>query len=80
MNKQWQEYCEKYLVLTSREQYLILLSGLVAILFITFYIFIDAKMIENKKSVQTIATLKSTNQSSKLSILEHRLASVTVKP
>ena len=63
MNKQWQEYCNKYLEITPREQYLILLTGLVAIIFITFYMFIDAAMVENKRSTQQIAQLHSSNQS-----------------
>jgi len=70
MSKQWQEYCDKYLVLTVREQYLIFLTGLVAIFFIIFYLFIDAKIIKNKKSAQQIVRLQSSNQSLKFSTLE----------
>ena len=62
MSKQWQEYCNRYLVLTPREQYLIILTGLVAIIFITFYLFIDAGIEENQRSTQQISQLRSTNQ------------------
>lgn len=63
MNKKWQEYCDKYLEITQREQYLILLTGLVAVIFITFYLFIDANLVENRRSTQQIAQLNSSNQS-----------------
>ena len=62
MSKQWQEYCDNYLNLTPREQYLIILTGLVAIIFITFYLFIDAKIFENRKSAQQIVQLRTSNQ------------------
>ncbi len=74
MSKQWREYSDKYLALTTREQYLIFLTGLVAIFFIFFYLFIDAKMIENKKSAQQIMRLQSSNQSLKVSIVEMQTA------
>jgi MSHA biogenesis protein MshJ len=62
MSKQWQEYSDNYLNLTPREQYLIILTGLVAIIFITFYLFIDANIVENRKSVQQIVQLRASNQ------------------
>ncbi|MCI2282832.1 hypothetical protein L3081_04705 [Colwellia sp. MSW7] len=62
MSKQWQEYSDNYLNLTPREQYLIILTGLVAIIFITFYFFIDANIVENRKSVQQIVQLRASNQ------------------
>lgn len=43
MKQQWQEYSDKYLQLTSREQFLLLLTGLVAVFFIISYLFIDDK-------------------------------------
>lgn len=63
MNNKWQEFCDKYLEITPREQYLILLTGLVAIVFITFYLFIDANIVENRRNTQQIAQLNSSNQS-----------------
>ena len=43
MKQQWQEYSDKFQQLTSREQSLLLLTGLVAIFFITTYLYIDDK-------------------------------------
>ncbi len=74
MNKQWQEYSDKYLALTIREQYLIFLTGLVAIFFIAFYLFIDAKVIANKKSATQIVRLQSSIQSLKNSTIEMQTA------
>ena len=74
MSKQWQEYSDNYLELTIREQYLIFLTGLVAIFFITFYLFIDAKMIENRNSAQQIVRLQSSTQSLKISTIEMQAA------
>ncbi len=74
MSKQWQAYSANYLVLTIREQYLILLTGLVAIFFIIFYLFIDAKIIGNNKSAQQIMRLQSSNQSLKISTSEIQAA------
>lgn len=74
MSKQWQEYSENYLKLSTREQYLIFLTGLVAVFFIIFYLFIDAQMIQNKQSVQKTMRLQSSNQSLKLSVMEMQAA------
>ena len=43
MKQQWQNTSDKFLQLSSREQFLLLLTGLVAIFFITTYSFIDDK-------------------------------------
>jgi len=74
MNKQWQEYSDNYLKLTIREQYLIFLTGLVAVFFIIFYLFIDTQMAANKSSAQQIKRLQSSNQSLKLSVIEIQAA------
>ena len=70
MNEQWQEYSGKYSQLSIREQYLILLTGLVAIFFIIFYMFVDPTIIENKKANSKIERLTQNNQSLKISIAE----------
>lgn len=44
MKEQWQQYSDKFLQLTGREQFLLLLTGLVAVFFITSYLFIDDKV------------------------------------
>jgi len=74
MNQQWQDGSAKFLKLTTREQYLILLTGLVAIFFIIFYLFIDVKMVSNKNANKKIAQLASSNQSLKISALELQAA------
>jgi len=74
MNKQWQEYSENYLKLTIREQYLIFLTGLVAAFFIIFYLFIDTQMTDNKKSVQQVKRLQSSNRTLQISTTEMQAA------
>ncbi|WP_114326195.1 hypothetical protein [Candidatus Colwellia aromaticivorans] len=74
MNQQWQERSENFLKLTIREQYLILLTGLVAVFFIIFYFFIDDKMASNTSASKKIVQLSSSNQSLKISMLELQAA------
>jgi len=74
MNEQWQQYAERYLKLTPREKYLILLTGLVAVIFITFYLFIDTKIVANNNAAQQIVRLNASNKTLKLSILEMQTA------
>jgi len=74
MNQQWRETSENFLKLTIREQYLILLTGLVAIFFIIFYLFIDDKMVSNSHASKKIVQISSSNQSLKMSVLELQAA------
>jgi len=74
LNKKWQEYSDDYLKLTIREQYLILLTGLVAAFFIIFYLFIDEKMLANTKSAQQIIRLQSSNRTLAISTNEMQAA------
>lgn len=74
MSQQWQERSENFLKLTIREQYLILITGLVAVFFIIFYLFIDAKIISNNNAGKKIVQLQSSNQSLKMSVLELQTA------
>jgi MSHA biogenesis protein MshJ len=74
MNQQWKEGSENFLKLTIREQYLILITGLVAIFFIIFYVFIDDKMASNTSVSKKIVQLSSSNQSLKISVLELQAA------
>jgi len=74
MNQQWQEGSENFLKLTIREQYLILITGLVAIFFIIFYVFIDDKIASNTSVSKNIVQLSSSNQSLKISVLELQAA------
>lgn len=65
MNQKWQEYSDKFLQLTSREQFLLLLTGLVAVFFITSYLFIDEKTEKttsfNKKTKAMTAEIRTLN-------------------
>jgi MSHA biogenesis protein MshJ len=74
MSKQWQEYSDNYVKLTTREQYLIFITGLIAITFIAFYLFIGPKITENNKSAEQIMRLQSSNQTLKISTLEMQAA------
>ncbi|NQY86372.1 MAG: hypothetical protein HRT51_01275 [Colwellia sp.] len=74
MSKQWQESSENFLALTIREQYLILLTGLVAVFFIIFYLFIDDKMASNNSASKKIVQLGSSNQLLQISVLELQAA------
>lgn len=74
MSQQWQKSSEDFLNLTIREQYLILLTGLVAVFFIIFYLFIDDKMASNNSASKKIVQLSSSNESLKISVLELQAA------
>jgi len=74
MSKKWQEYVDKYLTLTKREQILIFVTGLVAIFFILFYLFIDTQRINSKRFAQDISRLQQSNQSLEVSTLEMQMA------
>jgi len=74
MKAQWQEYSEKFLQISIREQYLILLTGLVAVFFIIFHLFIDPIIIANNNSAKKITQLTSGNKSLLVSIADMQLA------
>lgn len=61
-------------MLSMREQYLILLTGLVAVIFITFYLFIGTQMSQNNQASQAITGLQSKNQTLKVSTMEMQAA------
>lgn len=72
---QWSTYSEKFNKTTPREQYLIIASGLVAIVFILYSLFIDESIqrIEtlNKQVLQTQQS--NTNMQSSIQLLEQAL-------
>jgi MSHA biogenesis protein MshJ len=76
MNKQWQEYCDKYLTITSREQYMVLFAGLIAIVFIMHSFFIDDNAIKITKLKTQIAKMTTGNRTTKnlINILEEGLS------
>lgn len=69
MKQQWQNYSDKFQQLTSREQFLLLLTGLVAIFFITTYLYID------DKSAKTV----SFDKQSRLMTTGNRTLSFTIE-
>jgi MSHA biogenesis protein MshJ len=68
MSKQWQVYCEKYVSITPREQYMVLLTGLIAIIFIIYSFFIDDNGAKMATFEQQIMQLSSSNRAAKTSI------------
>ncbi|AOW77487.1 hypothetical protein A3Q34_11835 [Colwellia sp. PAMC 20917] len=69
MNKQWQAYSEKYLTITPREQYMVLLTGLVAIIFIMHNFFIDDNALKIVKLEKQVIQVNNDNRTAKASIL-----------
>ncbi|TYK67138.1 hypothetical protein [Colwellia echini] len=67
MKQQWQNYSDRFLQLTSREQFLVLITGLVAIFFISSYLFIDEKSTKSlnfeKQSKSMRSSIKTLNYS-----------------
>lgn len=76
MNNQWQQYCEKFLSLSAREQYLILLTGLFVILFTGFTWFIEPNLIATKSMSKEISQLKQSGASNiqTINVLQDALA------
>jgi len=68
MNKQWQDYSDKFLTITPREQYMIILAGLAAIIFIIHSFFIDDNAIKITKLEQDIIKTTAGNLTAKNSI------------
>ena len=73
MKDQWREYCQKFQQITTREQYLILLTGLVAVFFIIFHLFVDPVIVANNNSVKKIIQLTSSNKTLSFSINEMQM-------
>jgi len=76
MNKQWQTYCEKYLVITPREQYMVLFTGLIAIVFIIHAFFIDDNASKIEKFEKQVVQITNENRRAKdsISVLEGGLS------
>ncbi|PKI13163.1 hypothetical protein [Colwellia sp. 12G3] len=74
MKHQWQNYSDKFLQLTSREQSLLLLTGLVAIFFIISYIFIDDKSARVITFDKQSRVMTSGNQTLNFTIKEYQTA------
>jgi len=74
MKLQWEEYSDKFLQLSSREQFLLLLTGLVAIFFIISYLFIDDKSAKTITFEKQSITMKSSVKTLDYSINEYQAA------
>ena len=76
MNKQWQEYGEKYSAITPREQYMVLITGLIAIIFIIHTFFIDDNSSKIDKFEKQIIQMSKVNRSaySSIKLLEDGLS------
>lgn len=72
--QQWQIYSDKYLQLSPREQYLIILTGLVAITFIIFHLFIDTKLLETNRLTQDLVQIENQSKTLTLSAKEYQAA------
>ncbi len=70
MKQQWQAYSSKYLQISPREQYLILGTGLVAIIFILYSFVVEPNFIQAQKYKKQTLTLQSSERSLKSSIAE----------
>lgn len=68
MKELWQGYSEKFIAISSREQYLILITGFVAVTFIFFSLFIDEKLIRIEKLNKDIRQTTSSNKSAQTTI------------
>ncbi|MCJ8296307.1 MAG: hypothetical protein MJK15_18065 [Colwellia sp.] len=74
MKQQWQNTSDKFLHLSSREQFLLLLTGLVAIFFIISYVFIDDKSARIITFDKQSRVMTSGNKTLKFTIKEYQTA------
>lgn len=72
----WQNYSTKFLAISAREQYLVLLTGLFVIVFLFFNLMIDEQLTNIKKLDTKLSQTKSSIQSSQttIDILQQSLA------
>jgi len=68
MKEQWNQYSQKYSVLTLREQMLILITGLVVLVMVVFTYFVEGNLTSIKKQNKEIRQLSSANKSTTSSI------------
>ncbi len=76
MKEMWQDYSTKFLAVTAREQYLILLTGLVAIVFIFFTLMIEGRLAQSDNVSKELKQTQLTNKSAQttIAVLEQSLA------
>lgn len=68
MKEVWQDYSAKFLTISAREQYLVLLTGLIAITFIFFNVFIDEKRVKIDSLTKQIKQANNSVQSTQTTI------------
>ncbi len=74
MKQQWQDYSDKFLQLTSREQFLLFLTGIVLIFFGISYVFIDDKSAKIENFDKQSRMMTSGNKTLNFSINEYQKA------
>ncbi|NQY48590.1 MAG: hypothetical protein HRT50_05720 [Colwellia sp.] len=74
MKQQWQNTSDKFLKLSSREQFLLLLTGLVAIFFIISYSFVDDKSAKIVTFDKQSRAMTSGNKTLNFTIKEYQTA------
>lgn len=76
MKRIFDEYSTKFHSITIREQYLILLTGLIGIVFILFTLLVDGKLIQTERLEKQVRQLQSNQKSAQttIQILEQSLA------
>ncbi|GAA6204009.1 hypothetical protein [Thalassotalea sp. SU-HH00458] len=76
MKEKWQDYSAKFLNISSREQYLVLLTGLIAIIFIMFSLFIDGNLVKINSQAKQIKQVETNNRTAQttIDILQQSLA------
>lgn len=72
MKQEWQKFSDKFLQLTPREQYLVILTGFIAIFFIMSYAFIDEKSEKIAKFDKQSQKMEIANRTLKLTIQEYQ--------
>jgi len=68
MENSWQQYSEKFLTITPREQYLIILTGLASIVFLIFSFVIDKNLVVTAKLDKQIKQIARTNSDANATI------------
>lgn len=66
--EQWRLYSEKFLTITPREQYLIVLTGFIVIIMSLFHLFLDGNLSDISKAKKDIISISNANKNSTNSI------------
>ena len=71
----WQKLCDRFELLTPREQWLILISGWVALLFVGFVVFVEPQMKALVSARQQLASVANeiTGSSTQITLIERKL-------